>query len=305
MLDSSLSAPTLAWPSEAGWEVARLLVDFVLDVSLISRGQGDLLDPLILTAILEANQAAVRHDPGLMTVYGDAQSALPDELRRPISINAVAASLRLPFESVRRRVQVWLRSGLCAQGEGGVYVPAAVATSPAYLAVQAARVERLARLEHALAEAGLHEPPIDPRPWSEVVRAADRALGGYMLRTCDQLIELTGGPVYGYVFLGLCAANLRGVSGGDIARAAPRLLTALTPATVRTVSAQLGMPAETARRRLHALEGLGFAERHAGRWISVAPASKRPQVLQMLAGNAVDLRRLLATIAEVRARRGV
>ena len=94
---------------------ARLSIEFVLDVARISRGPGDLLDPLILTAILEANQAAVRRDPQLTRLYGDAQSALPDDLRRPISINALAKSLRLPFETVRRRLQTFVDAGLCVR----------------------------------------------------------------------------------------------------------------------------------------------------------------------------------------------
>src|SRR5438128_968507 len=86
-------------------QAAWLSVHFILDVANISRGGGDLIDPLIATAILDANQAALHGDPALQRLYGDEASALPDEHRRPISVMALSESLRLPFETARRRVR--------------------------------------------------------------------------------------------------------------------------------------------------------------------------------------------------------
>jgi len=152
-----------AWRAPRVREIARLSLDFVLDVARISRGAGDLLDPLLMTAILDANQAPIHRDPELARRYGDAGTALPNAHRRPISVNALAKSLRLPFETVRRRVGGWVAAGVCVRTPAGVYVPAEAVTSPAYHATQAARVERLAALHTELARAGFTVQPAPTR----------------------------------------------------------------------------------------------------------------------------------------------
>lgn len=110
----------------AAWRLARLSVLFVFDVTRISRGEGDLLEPLLLTAILQANQSALPSRPDLQLLYGTGTWALPDEHRRPISVSALAQSLGLPFETVRRRTQALARRGLCVAAPAGLYVPQAL-----------------------------------------------------------------------------------------------------------------------------------------------------------------------------------
>ncbi len=79
---------------------ARLLVD-VRDTVQISRGEAT-VEPLIFTAILDANMVPELR-PDLAVTYGGAEISATDHLRRPVSINAVAQSAQLPFETVRRR----------------------------------------------------------------------------------------------------------------------------------------------------------------------------------------------------------
>lgn len=265
------------------WRTARLSAEFVLDVSKISRGGGDLLDPLILTAILEANQAEIRRDPRLAQIYIDGPTPLPDERRRPISVHAVAKSLRLPFESVRRRVNGWVEAGMCVRTPSGVYVPQAFVTSEPYLAIQAGRVERLARFERDLMAAGVLSREALGGEVAPIVRAADRCLAEYMLRVSDQVIGVVGGPTDGFVLLGLAVANADG-------RAQP----------VAAVAAYLGMPAETVRRRLLSLQGLGLAERSAGGWAFAAPRRLAAEVLRRLFDNEANLRRLFSSLADLR-----
>ncbi|MDB5445488.1 MAG: hypothetical protein JWQ97_805 [Phenylobacterium sp.] len=289
--------PELAvWPMSLLWGVAQLSVAFMLEVGRLSRGQGDVIDPLILTAILEANQAAIRHDPQLALHYADAASALPDELRRPISISALAASLRLPFESVRRRIAAWVAAGICVRTEAGIYVPQAVVTSEAYLAVQAARVGRLPQLHADLSAAGLELPPApEPDRLAGKIRAADRALAEYILRSCDPVVELAGSPANAFVLLGLWTANGRGRPTSWSGRAA----TMGKPCAIRLICEQVGMPAETVRRRVLALQALGLAERRAGGWITTTPEALRPVMAQMLSANVANLRRLFGRLHEL------
>jgi DNA-binding Lrp family transcriptional regulator len=192
------------------WRLARLSVLFVFDVARISRGEGDLLEPLLLTAILQANQAALPGRPDLQLAYGGTQWALPDAQRRPISISALAHSLGLPFETVRRRARALAARGLCVRTPEGLSVPETVVTSPAYLAVLTARAARLARLQAEAADAGLVAPAPGLGAFlAEAPRAGDRVLGDYMLRACEAFMEPTGSAMDGVVLLALCAGNLR------------------------------------------------------------------------------------------------
>jgi DNA-binding Lrp family transcriptional regulator len=291
--------PRVQQQSDAGvlraWGVARLSIELILDVAKISRGQGDLVDPLLLTAILEANQAGLRHEPQLMKLYADAQSALPDHLRRPISINALAKSLRLPFETVRRRLRAFADAGLCVRTVAGVYVPHAVVTSPSYIALQAARVARLAVFQSDLARMQMGRAPADhpgARPVTPDVRAADRALAEYMLRASDCLIELADGPMNGFVLLGLCAVNLEGLRHSGLVTEIGDAVRSASACSVTPISARLGAPAETVRRRLLALQARGLAERCAQGWIAAAPPSRRDHVARVVSDNEMNLRRL-------------
>jgi hypothetical protein len=283
-----------AWCQPLVREVADLSLRFVLDAAQISRGAGDIIDPLLLTAILDANQAAIHRDPELNRLYGDAQAALPDDLRRPISINALSKSLRLPFESVRRRIGALVEAGVCVRVAGGVYVPQAVVTSPPYLATQAARVARLRALHADLVRIGFIRSAMAEALPQAGVRAADRALGQYMLRICDQLIQLAGNPGDGFVFLGLCVTR----AGGDLW--APR-----RPAPVAAIAGELGMPDETVRRRLLTLRRLGLAAHSARGWLPAVETRLWPRLDNILAYNEADLRRLFARLGELGIRRPV
>lgn len=299
MGDSRGPGTATEWRSARALLALRLAIEFTLDVSQVSRGDRDLLDPLILTAILEANQAVVRHDPSLAQVYGDAYTAVPDELRRPISINALAKSLRMPFESVRRRVRVWLQTGVCVQRPDGVFVPQAVVTSPAYVARQIARVERLELFASDLERAGLLQPAGPyARSLADMPRAADRLLGEYMLRTCDRLIGLAEGPVHGVVLLGLCVENLR-LAPRLHAMTPEEIAVAARPCTLASLARRTGMPAETVRRHLAALAETGLADRRGRDWVACAQPAQIAPLGDLVVENQNDLRRLFARLGDL------
>lgn len=281
------------------WRTAHLSARFVLDVTRISRAGGDALEPLLLTAILQANQAAMLADPELQLRYA-AAAALPDPLRRPISINALAQSLGLPFETVRRRVRALQGRGLCVARENGVYVPEAVVGSTAYRQVQAARAERLAVFHRELGAAGLGfgatglEAFVGASP-----RAADRLLADYMLRICGDLIALTGGVLDGLLLVGLFACTF--------AEAAPAAEAAAALAPARPIfglglARAVGLPAETVRRRLGGLEQAGFCRRAGRGWLAAAPSDRRPAVERLVTENVRNLRRLFASLGGLAAR---
>jgi len=93
---------------------------------------GDFLSGMITTAIWTAN---VRHITcsGDNLKYGGMNQLPPDELRRPVTVNAIAGSLRLPYETTRRYVSGLVRSGRAVRIDGeGVIIPKAQFVRPEY-----------------------------------------------------------------------------------------------------------------------------------------------------------------------------
>lgn len=261
-------------------QVMALSLAFIRDVADISRDGGDLLEPLVFAAIVQANQAALRNDPEVRRRYGDSGEAIPDALRRPISVNAIAQSLRLPFETARRKVRQLAARGDCVVTPAGVYVPRAAIVSARHAAVQARRMARLDRFRQELARAGVLSDPPPLRP--ELVRTINRALSEYMLRSCDRLIGQAGGVLEGFVLLGLCAANTEGLAEDGL----------LAPCTGRALAEQLATPMETVRRHLLALAARGCARRTPAGWVAEA-------ALVAPAGYAADVRRLFQRLDEL------
>jgi DNA-binding Lrp family transcriptional regulator len=280
--------------------LARASAQFVVDVTRISRGDGDLLQPLLLTVILEANQTRINQDPALQRTYGDLETAAPDELRRPVTFNAVAESLRLPFETVRRRVHGLARDGLCVIGPRGIYVPHAVVTSAAYNAVQSARYARLQGFHDAAVRLGVvarSAPPAGPPQVSPPVRAADRVVAEYMLRVSDRMMGLTGGAVPGLVFLELACANLAGVSDAQLER--PDLAERVTPIATLPLARRLGLARETTRRHVMALQARGFVRRHRRGLTAAIPDGARPELTAVASENLANVQRLFARLDQL------
>jgi len=279
------------------WQAAWLSLHFVLDVATISRGGGDLLDPLLTATIVDANQGALHADLELQRRYGDHGSALPDELRRPVSVHALSVSLRLPYETVRRRVKRLAEQGVCRLGPHGAVVPQAVVTSPPYLAVQDLRVARLNQFEADLLAAGVLAPSrsvLDEG--AAAVRAADRALGRYMLRTCEELIAFSGSAMAGFVLLGLCGVNLEHLPRNARPPWPGSFAGLARPATASDLARRLHMPGETVRRNLFALAETGFADRNGRGWIAAAPGGAQARIGRLAADNQIALRALFARL---------
>jgi hypothetical protein len=128
----------------------RLTADFVLrnvEVATEATG-GDLMLGLIFATILQANVNHIREDPALAKRIGLVSAIVPDDIRRPISINALAESLGIPYETTRRYVNRLLALDLCVKvGARGVVIPASAITTPE---AQTAAVKQFGHLLHFL-----------------------------------------------------------------------------------------------------------------------------------------------------------
>jgi DNA-binding Lrp family transcriptional regulator len=298
-VDASVSlSPEDPWV----WDVSRASLDYIRDTSQISRGDGDLLDPLIFTAILDANMVPVNRDPQLRVTYGGDISA-PDHLRRPVSINAVAQSLRLPFETVRRRVSGLAQAGRCVIDPRGVVVPHAAVTSPAYVAIQRARYDRARRFYQALKAVGAlpsdGAPDADAPTAYPLVRAANRALSAYMLRAANDLIALTGDALSSLILLELTLENTEPVAGPDLPAWAADPLGVARPVRIATLAKRLRFSPETTRRHLVDLEAAGFCKRSEQGLVAIAPPEAWPELARLMASNLANVNRLFAALREL------
>jgi hypothetical protein len=114
---------------------------------------GDFLAGLIHTAIWMANVEAIRRGPENLQ-YGALGALPPDEIRQPISINALSISLRMPFETARRCANRLLREGLAIRVAKGLIVPNAVLAQPQMVECARAVHAHVVRLVSDLHRAG-------------------------------------------------------------------------------------------------------------------------------------------------------
>jgi DeoR/GlpR family transcriptional regulator of sugar metabolism len=77
-------------------------------------------------------------------------------MRRPVSILAVAGSLGLPYETVRRYVTKLVKMGLCIRVRGGVIAPTSGMFRPMDGESMLANVANLRRLCKSLKRAGFN-----------------------------------------------------------------------------------------------------------------------------------------------------
>jgi hypothetical protein len=102
--------------------MSRLAMDYIITMySAVLRGsEHDPLDTLILCTVAVANVAYLNTDNELSHEYAGLDAPEPDEIKRPLSRNAVALSLGLPYETVRRRIDKLLAIKALAEVDGGL-----------------------------------------------------------------------------------------------------------------------------------------------------------------------------------------
>lgn len=256
------------------WRIGRATLDYILDTIALARPYGgDVLDPVITWCVVEANVAPIYQDPVQSGDYATLDAPVPDTLRRPISVNAVAASLHLPFETVRRRVASMTAAGRLVATPRGIYAPYAALSGPEYDGLAIRRYERLRRfyldLKSLGALAGIDpSPPGAPRHPAPPVRAANRAILGYMLRVVDEIIQWWRDPVRGLLFLEMTRANADQTDPQHLTLDAPLADAMRTPITTASLARRVGLPEETARRHVLRLESEGYCRRVSGGWLT-------------------------------------
>ncbi|MCR5875815.1 hypothetical protein LRS10_17590 [Phenylobacterium sp. J426] len=291
-------APASAFPHA----LHRAGVVFLLDIVALARHGRHPLDALLLAVIVQANAAPGADAADLKT--SDAQ-------RRPISVNALANSLRLPFESVRRRVHRLAAEGLCQVSRAGAVVPAAVLGHPAYVEGVAGACERL-RLFYLELRAmdALPDLPLpaseDPAELTAPVPTASvaRILADHALRVIDVALAVYGDVVDALILLETFCANTEGLPfiGAPAADEGPFRVyddAERRPILLSPLARRSGFAIETVRRHAEELMAQGLMRRAGRGYIVPAAALAGPAVVRFALENAVQTRRMFGQLAQL------
>jgi hypothetical protein len=237
--------------------VLRASSGLILDQMRLGRGPLDFTDALILMAVTQANVEPVLRDAALNRAFAAYDRPPPDDLRRPISVNAVAQSLGIPFETVRRRVTRLSRIGVYRSTPAGVIVPGWVVRLGAHRSAAEANYRRVQDLYFRLAKLGALPAAPKIAPWAgpAPLRAVARVSAEYLLRliaTANAQLDDLGSAVVWLEVLRSTHEHLPDAAGVDRVQRRPVRVTA--------VARRLGMPFETVRRRVVDLAARGLCE---------------------------------------------
>jgi hypothetical protein len=288
----------------------RLANAFLLDVFNASRTSGDFTDSLIIVGLVPSSSAVIAGDAALQREYAGFHAPPPEKLRRRISVNALAASLGLPFETVRRRLKGLVLAGVCEVTEDGVRLSSPFLASDAHrLALESVYHTTkafYARLRQAgCLPGGAREAPTGPPlpPGDLPVRIVWRAVASYTLRMMELLLPGFASPASAFVCLAVVTANTRhladSVRGGDSLEPDAFVSDALRrPARPSEIADLVGLPYETARRNLAMLVEDGRCRRVGKGFILPAETLFKPRLFAALTFNITNLNRMMATFAE-------
>lgn len=291
--------------------VLRAANNFVIDGLRVYRSRGDFADALILATLVQSNSAPVAADPALQRRYATFEAAAPDHLRRPISINAIASSLSLPFETVRRRIKRMVADGAAEVVPEGIRLVGKNLHSPHHRAALDDTYALVRALYERLKANGCLElmklpPPSGPgwSPEAPPVRIVWRAASDYLLRMMEHL--LPNFPSLSRAFIVLAVFRVNTVAVPDAVRGSEGLSpedfvpdSYRRPARASEVAALLGLPHETVRRHLAALAEEERCVRVRDGFIVPAAALANPNVAAAWGANFRHLSRMFAELSEL------
>lgn len=286
---------------QLAWRVAPATAAFVLRIETASRAARDLVDGLLFAAIQAANVSTISSDPELQVAYAILADAPPDHLRRPVSVSAIANSLRMPFETARRRVQSLARDGAIEVTPKGVRVSHQALGHHDFLNNVMIRHEQLRLFYLEMKALGVLPPsPPAPRPvWDHPpIRLTNRLIWDYMLRVADDLGTTVGDASNGLILMAMARENTEGFDPGVLTTWARDPLAVARPVRNRRLAEALNFSTETLRRYVIALESRGFCVRGSRGLVAVAPTAVRSDLDRMVLDNLANLQRLFARLRQ-------
>lgn len=270
------SAPQ-SGPSPA---VGRLAAEFVLDFlrSAARVSEHDFIDGVIRTAILNANVRHIAAEPETSFAYAGFNTPLPDGMRRPASINAIAGSLDLPFETVRRRIHALAERDMVLETREGVILAQRQLVTPQMQVFAQSNYDALLKLYRDLTRLAPEFSPLadavagetqPEAPVDEPVRLAMRFTSGFVLRYLEVSRPIAGELFNAILFLAVAVLNVEHITHSQEASARYAAPGAAVPdearrrVSVRRLAGELGLSFETVRRRTAVLVERGACVRDA------------------------------------------
>ncbi|MBS0223173.1 MAG: hypothetical protein JSR91_20780 [Proteobacteria bacterium] len=278
-----------------------LLLDLLVEIAF---GE-DPLDRIILTAVAQANVAALVTDPALLRLYSTLDALPPDELRRPVSISAVSAQTGVAFETVRRRIRRLGAEGLCEFGPDGVRIPSRVislaeneATLGATYALTRALYGRL-KANGCLEE--LADRTMPPFAGSPPIRAVARLTFNHFLRTLAELVRAIGDLTTALILLATLRENSEHTADLPAVVISKGLMPdeLKVPASATMIAAVLGLGESTVRRRLTRLVREGRCLKRKGGVIVAMAYVQQPEIMTLLEVNYTSLLRLFEPLQQL------
>lgn len=276
--------------------VMRLAGRLVLDHVTVARFGFDLVDALVLMTITQANVEQITRDSELQRLYATYDQLPPDEMRRPISVNAVAQSLGIPFETVRRRVVKMSLLGILKSSSQGVITPSPMVLNRRHRLALESAYSRACSLHEDMDRKGLGEAYDAATVWQgpEPLRLVARVSADYLLRLVHLLMSETGDTLAATVWLAIFCDNVA-VDGRGTARGIPGVQ---KPMSMAALSRRLRLSNETVRRRVASLVAQDVCKQSGNTVVVDASVLARPGVQRLLTRNRQDVRRMYMTLAE-------
>mgnify|MGYP001627572227 CR=1 FL=1 len=255
----------------------------------------DPVDALILATVIQANVDGLTSSLSEQMIFGGLDQPPPGALRRRVSINRVADSLNLRFETVRRRIKRLEALGLIETSRQGAMAPERYFHTEANRQAVVEADRMAADAYFRLDSLGFFEahplPPAIAAPITHPYRAVARLFMTYALRVGGEMRALVGD--YPNLMLVLQLTQLNSRLGADVRPAA----------SISALSRASRIPFETARRRLSRLEQAGLCRMNEAGYV-VPRRVAIALAVQLAACNEMNLLRLYRACAQLGAVEG-
>lgn len=281
-----MTAPDL----DADKGVERLCLAF--SAELISRGflrgtYRSALDTLLALAISQANLAHLARNLEFQKAHAGLNQSPPDDVRRPVRVRAIAISLGIPQETVRRRVAHMVKSGFLIQTDAGVFMPKSVTEAPIYITAAEMTWWAIGSLYSALRRQGALGAPVDGVSDGEIPhRYMMRLWGDHFLRLIELLLPIVQEPFAIVLLFSIMRESqlMQPVEG--------------KPVSASSLSRSLGLPFETVRRYALRLADAGLCEKTSRGYLITSELLETPVWRQFAEHHGQILKRFFTIMGE-------
>ncbi len=229
----------------------------------------DLTTTLMFLAVSRDNTRDVTQAAQASGAYAGMDDIPPDNLRRAVSVYALARELGLPYETARRHANKLTAAGLAARAEEGLIIPAEVYAREAMRSAVETNWEETLRFIRGLAAFGVRGETPAARTLPDVRRQVMRVSVEFLL---ESLQMLTDAMKIDFLAALLCIAITRG-NTQHLTEDPTAPYAGLNemppdhqrkPVSVYALAKMLRLPYETTRRHVGQLVAAGHADHVAG-----------------------------------------